>query len=807
MARDVAILVDRSCSMRGSALPQARRAVRMILDHLGENDAVQVFAFDHDRIAADGVGSKYMDISPVTIHRIDELLAGLEARGGTELDEALERVMELPKRERRARIVVLITDAAVGNEGRLLRRIPEIMGDTRLYVLGLGVAVNRYLVARLARAGGGASDVLLPHEDVETVVPRFARRVRQAGPVLEELQLSWDDALPVDVYPNPIPPLFGGQTVQLLGRYNGVGESTLVLTGTTALGEPFRQEIPVKLPEAANMIPGLERLWARQRIDALVERLESDPKQAGEVRMEVLGLALRHSLLSPYTSLVAEDSEKRVDGEAKRVEVRPEAQAEGPPPPAPPRGVAGFIRSDADDDLEEPSASERTLAGTFKGGAMDMDWLASSAPASRAPSPGGPPMGGAPPPPSPAAPIPPPPMAAAMPDAPLRAAKAPAAVVRVSSLPKGERKRGLGAAIGKIFGMGDDTEEEAFAVEDHPSIAEHDRSFESLETPVPDHYPQVSGQPEPRMYYKADDYTSEMLEYVKGKQIGELDLVFLVDETGSMGRYIDQVKSRLQEIIATLERSPLCRSLRLGLVSYRDHPPQDNTFASRVVPLTEDVDAIRKGVNRMRAHGGGDGPESVTDGLYDVARLDWRPRAARVVVLVGDAPPHGVEPSGDGFPEGCPCGHHWYTQAENCREMGVVIHAVGCLPGIQNYVGAEGVFKQVAETTHGFYLPLTETKVLIPLITGVAESDLDRQRIEEHIAEVLARYEAMLRPADQQERIRFVTDVLQQSNVQPRSFTYDQNFPGNSSLTFRDVTIIDVAAGFEQLRRLKRTTL
>lgn len=58
------------------------------------------------------------------------------------------------------------------------------------------------------------------------------------------------------------------------------------------------------------------------------------------------------------------------------------------------------------------------------------------------------------------------------------------------------------------------------------------------------------------------------------------------------------------------------------------------------------------------------------------------------------------------------------------------------------------------------------------------------------------RYEEVLRPADQQERIRFVTDVLQQSNVRPRSFSCDQNAPSNSSLSFRDITKIDVAAGF-----------
>ncbi len=209
----------------------------------------------------------------------------------------------------------------------------------------------------------------------------------------------------------------------------------------------------------------------------------------------------------------------------------------------------------------------------------------------------------------------------------------------------------------------------------------------------------------------------------------------------------------------------------------------------------------------MEARGGGDGPEAVTDGLYDMVRLDWRPRAARVVVWVGDAPPHGVEPGGDGFPGGCPCGHHWYAQAESCREMGVAIYAVGCLPTLHSYTGAEDVYRTVATTTRGLYLPLSEAHLLIPLIAGAAETELDRQRIEEHIADVIAQYEEELRRADDQERVRFMTDVLRDQGVRPRSMQYNALRPEAPALRFRDLVLADVASGLEELRRLGRTTL
>jgi Mg-chelatase subunit ChlD len=305
----------------------------------------------------------------------------------------------------------------------------------------------------------------------------------------------------------------------------------------------------------------------------------------------------------------------------------------------------------------------------------------------------------------------------------------------------------------------------------------------------------------------SDTYSQDMVQYAARKGIGELDVVFLVDETGSMGAYIEEVKRRLLEIIDALKAAPLCRNLRLGLVSYRDHAPQDNTFASRVVPLTSDIASIRKGVERMQASGGGDGPESVTDGLYDLVRLDWRPRAAKVAVWVGDAPPHGVVPHGDAFPQGCPCGHHWYVQAGNCREMGITLYAVGCLPGLRGFMGAEDVFKTVARTSRGLYLPLTQAPVLVPLIVGAAESELDRQRIEEQIAEVVAQHEQALAQADEQERIRFVTDVLRQEQVRPRTLVYSEGQSGPPPLKFRELSPEDVEAGLDALRRAGRTAL
>ena len=742
--RDVAILVDRSASMRGS-LPQARRAVRALLDALAPGDAVQLLSFDHERGAFDGDGSRFVALSPEVVAGADDFLKGLSPRGGTELEKALERVAELPVREDRTRAVVLVTDGAVGNEGRLLRRAPEILGpERRLFVLGLGPSVDRRLAERLARACGGASDHLTPNEDVEPVLARFARRVREGGPVLTGLSVAWEGARPVQVYPSPIPDLFGAEPVRLLGRFDGVGASRLVLTGATADGRCFRQEIDVELPARSDETPGLERLWAKHRIEACMGHLEREPGDSATVRQEVVSLALRHALVSPYTSLVAEDSEVVGDGEPRRVDV-----------PMPARG--GMIL-DLDGELSDGfGAAEPTEA---------------AAPVAA----GSHPMGA--PPPAPARP----PMA--------RYVAAPAAAPHDLLMSEAKRSRVGGAARAMV-----DAARGAFAGGRSRSEAGGTGSQAQQISPIPMETP------------GSEAYDADELRWLASRATGELDLVFLVDETGSMGPYIDQVKLRLLELVRAVKASPLCRSLRLGLVTYRDHPPQDQSYASKVTPLTGNLEMIERAVRDMTASGGGDGPESVTDGLFDVVRLDWRPGAAKAVAWFGDAPPHGVEHQGDGFPQGCPCGNHWYAQAESLREMGIAVYAVGCLPGLCSFAGAEDVFRTVASTTRGTYLPLTRAGMLVPLIAGAAATELDKQRIDAHLADVVAANVAALGGTDEAERVRWLTEALVHAGIRPRSMDYDPDVPAATPLRFRDLVATDVQASLDRLRLTGRAEL
>ena len=93
----------------------------------------------------------------------------------------------------------------------------------------------------------------------------------------------------------------------MLARFHATGPARLVVNGLTADGKPYRQEVAIDLPAESDETPGLSRLWARHHVEALAARLAREPGQAGALRAEATAVALRASLVGPFTLLVAED--------------------------------------------------------------------------------------------------------------------------------------------------------------------------------------------------------------------------------------------------------------------------------------------------------------------------------------------------------------------------------------------------------------------------------------------------------------------------------------------------------------------
>eukprot|EP00611_Tribonema_gayanum_P011893 TRINITY_DN2231_c0_g1_i3.p1 TRINITY_DN2231_c0_g1~~TRINITY_DN2231_c0_g1_i3.p1 ORF type:complete len:509 (-),score=180.07 TRINITY_DN2231_c0_g1_i3:426-1952(-) len=238
-------------------------------------------------------------------------------------------------------------------------------------------------------------------------------------------------------------------------------------------------------------------------------------------------------------------------------------------------------------------------------------------------------------------------------------------------------------------------------------------------------------KPEPDADAQKDDAN---INLKKEALVNGIDLVFAVDCTGSMGSYISEAQRNVQSIVESLVAAEKC-DVRFGLVKYRDHPPQESTFVSEQCDFTSAVGAMRANVNTMSAAGGGDGPEAVCCGLHAALHMAWRPDAVKIVVLIADAPPHGLGEHGDGFPNGCPEGRDPLAIARAMLEAGITVYTVGCEPALGSYRFARDFMVAVADITQGQAIALSSAKLLVDVILGGAREELDLERLMGNIDE------------------------------------------------------------------------
>ncbi|XP_064600689.1 uncharacterized protein LOC135466866 [Liolophura sinensis] len=210
-----------------------------------------------------------------------------------------------------------------------------------------------------------------------------------------------------------------------------------------------------------------------------------------------------------------------------------------------------------------------------------------------------------------------------------------------------------------------------------------------------------------------------------------LDLAFVMDCTSSMGSYINQARDNIRTIVEQIVAKETS-DVRLALVEYRDHPPQDQTFVTRPHDFTGSVSTMKGWLENCSAKGGGDRPEAVADGLHDLLKLSWRDKSTKICVFIADAPPHGLSRSGDSFPNGCPASIDPMVVTRQLAEKGVTIYMVGCEPSISPY---KDFFTAVAYLTGGQYVPLRGAHLLTQVIIGGAQEELS---LDQWIADVEA---------------------------------------------------------------------
>lgn len=298
-ARDLVFVIDTSGSMHGVSIEQARKALSLALEGLRPEDRFNVIQFN--AVTRSLFGSS-VPANAANIGRARRFVNGLIAEGGTEMRPALERALEAGPGDGYLRQVVFITDGSVGNESELIDVLSERLGTTRLFTVGIGSAPNRFFMQRAAELGRGTSITISALHEVEERMQRLIRKIEK--PRVTDIRVRWPGGIVPEAYPSRIPDLYAGEPVVIKARLAQPPRpgDRLVIEGQHAGGD-WRAEL--SLDEGVEG-SGIAAIWARAHIGALLDReRRSDDRQ--DIRSRVVSTALRHHLVSRYTSFVAVD--------------------------------------------------------------------------------------------------------------------------------------------------------------------------------------------------------------------------------------------------------------------------------------------------------------------------------------------------------------------------------------------------------------------------------------------------------------------------------------------------------------------
>jgi Ca-activated chloride channel family protein len=296
--RDVIFVLDRSGSMAGTSIVQARAAFAEALSRLRPADRFEVIRFSS---RTDRLFGGVRRASHAAIARAVAWVNRTKADGGTEMLPALRAALAGQAETGRLRQVVFLTDGAVANETALLAEIEARAGATRLFPVGIGSAPNGYFMTAAAQAGRGSFTYIGALDQVAArTAALFAKLER---PAMIDLSAGWT-VRAVDAYPKRMPDLYHGEPLLLVAKIPAAeaagNNAALRLTGNHG-GVRWRQALALGGARAAE---GIGALWGRARIDALMATLRRGADHAA-VRKAVTETALTHGLVSRYTSLVA----------------------------------------------------------------------------------------------------------------------------------------------------------------------------------------------------------------------------------------------------------------------------------------------------------------------------------------------------------------------------------------------------------------------------------------------------------------------------------------------------------------------
>jgi Ca-activated chloride channel family protein len=307
LPKDIVFVIDRSGSMDGEKMVQARDALTQILGRLNAADRFSVVGFDD---LLDVYSASLRPVDRESIQQAYRFVDGLTARGSTDIAGGLQQALTVMQASERradaAQMIVFLTDglvtAGITLDDEIRHLITDLNHDrtVRIHAFGVGYDVNTHLLDGLAADNGGTVTYVQPGENIETVLTGFYSRI--ANPVLTDVQITFEGIEAADLYPQALPDLFEGSSLIVTGRYTATADNAKVRVTGSAGGEAREYVYEFDLTETGEH-GFVSRLWATRRIGHLLDivRVEGETEA---LREEIRAIGLAYGIVTPYTTFV-----------------------------------------------------------------------------------------------------------------------------------------------------------------------------------------------------------------------------------------------------------------------------------------------------------------------------------------------------------------------------------------------------------------------------------------------------------------------------------------------------------------------
>lgn len=307
--KNLVFVLDSSGSMSGKKISQAKEAVRFIIHHLDEKDRFSIVDFD------DGVemfASQMVVAGPENKQKALDFVKEIEDSGGTNINEALLRALQMVEPGERPHYILFLTDGlptvGITDTVEILKNITEANKvRSRLFVFGVGYDVNTELLDSLAIENRGTALYVSEDENLEMAVSNYYEKI--SSPLFSDLKVAFKGLEVRDVYPRILPDLFKGSQLILIGKYRGDGSVEVILSGKVRKKKKrfILKDQGLIEDKTLDFLP---RLWATRRIGYLLQeiRLHGEKEELVE---EVKKLGLKFGIVTPYTSFLVTEEERQ----------------------------------------------------------------------------------------------------------------------------------------------------------------------------------------------------------------------------------------------------------------------------------------------------------------------------------------------------------------------------------------------------------------------------------------------------------------------------------------------------------------